>query len=104
VNVQVADGLPGRGAIVDANVVAGRTELRLELLLRRLKQVEHRLAFLGCRIEERRHMTDGDHQRVPRRYRVGIAKGDRGVVTKKHAFLRQGAERALGAGLHERRA
>jgi hypothetical protein len=50
-DVQVAHRLPGRAAVVDADVVSGRAELHLQWLIRRLEQAEHRCALIGCRVE-----------------------------------------------------
>lgn len=36
--MQMADGLPSRGAVVYADVVSGRTKLELKLLLRRFNR------------------------------------------------------------------
>ena len=103
VDVQMADGLPSRGAVVYADVVSGRTKLELKLLLRCFNQFEHRHALLDGRVKERSHVPCRYHQCVPCRDRIGIAKGNRKVVTQQDSLPRQGTERALGAFHNGRR-
>jgi len=79
-NVQVANCLPGSGAIVDAYVVPGGAELRVKLLLRRLEQREHRRALARRDVKKRGHMPDRDHERMAGADRVGIAKCDREAI------------------------
>ena len=102
-NVQVAHCLAGSSAIVDANVVPSRAELRVKLLLRRLEQCEHRRALIGSDVKERGHMPDGDHERMTGADRVGIAKCEREIITRQNALRRQRAEGASGAAVHTAR-
>lgn len=102
-NVQVAHRLPGGSAIVDANVVPGRAELRMKLLLRRLEQCEHRRALVGSDVKERGHMPDRDHERMPGADRIGIAKCEREAIAHDDALWRQCAEGASGAAVHKRK-
>lgn len=81
-NVQVAHCLAGSNAIVDANVVPSRAELRMKLLLRRLEQCEHRRALARSDVKERGHMPDGDHQRMAGADRVGIANCERETIAR----------------------
>lgn len=85
-NVQVTHCLPGRSAIVDANVVPSRFELRVKLLLRRLEQCEHRRALVGSDVEERGHMPSGDHERMTGADRVSIAKCERQTIARRYAL------------------
>ncbi len=98
--MQVADGLPRRGAVVDADVVAGRSELRLELPPCLFKQLEHGDAFLSCRVEERRHMAQWDHESVPLSNREGVTEGDCKLVSDQYSGLGQAAEGAGDAVVH----
>lgn len=102
-NVQVAHRLSGSSAIVDTNVVPGRAELRVKLLLRRLEQCEHRLALVGSDVKERGYMPDGDHERMTGADRVGIAKCERETIARQYPLRRQPAEGALGAAVHTAR-
>ena len=61
-DMQVADSLTGCGAIGDADVEAGRSELGQKLRLHRIKQCQHRFAFSLRGIEERGHVPQGDHE------------------------------------------
>lgn len=102
-DVQVTYGLPGSSAIVDADVVPGRAELRVKLLLRRLEQREHRRALARSDVKDRGHMPDGDHKRMPGADRVGISKGERETIARQYALRRQRAEGASGAAVHTAR-
>ena len=103
VDVQMADDLPSRGAVVFAEVVSGRTKLQLKLLLCRFNQFEHRHALRDGRNEKRSYVPCGDDQRVPCRDRVGIAKGNRQGVAQQNALPLQGTERALSVLDYRRR-
>lgn len=102
-NVQVAHCLPCSSAIVDANVVPGRAELRVKLLLRRLEQCEHCRALARSDVKERGHMPDWDHKRVTWADGVGIAKCEREAIAYQYALRRQRAEGASGAVVHTAR-
>lgn len=99
-NVQVAHCLPGSSAIVDADVVPGRAELRVKLLLRRREQCEHRRTLVGSDVKERGHMSNGDHERMTRADRVAIAKCEREAIARQNALRRQRAKGAKGAAVH----
>ena len=102
-NVQVPHCLPGSSAIVDADVVPGRAELCVKLLLRRFEQREDRRALVGSDVKERDHMPDGDHERMTGADRVGIAKCERETIARQYALRRQRAEGASGAAVHAER-
>lgn len=102
-NVQMAHCLPGSSAIVDADVVPGRAELRVKLLLRRLEKAEHRRALVRCDVKERSHMPDGDHERMTGADRVGIAECERETIARQYALRRQRAEGASVAAVHTAR-
>lgn len=87
-NVQVAYCLPGGSAIVDANVVPGRAELLVKLLLCRLEQCEHRRVLVRGDVKERGHMPEGDHKRMTGADRVGIAKCERETIALQYALRR----------------
>ncbi len=93
-NVQVVHCLPGSSAIVDADVVPGRAELRVKLLLRSFEQAEYRRSLGRRDVKERAHMPDGDHERMSGADRVGIAKCERETITRQYAHRRYRAEGA----------
>ncbi len=71
--VEMWDGLPGRPAIVDADVESGWVVFAGHCTVSTIKQRQHGLLlFVRC-VEERPYMAPGNDEAVPRRNRETIA-------------------------------
>ena len=92
--MQVRDGLPGSGTVIDADIEAVGLEAEIELCLRLCKQFDHAGALCVGQLKEGSDVTPGDDQGVSRRHRKGIADHQRLVRQEQDALRRQRAEGA----------
>jgi hypothetical protein len=56
-HVQMGNRLPGRSAIVDADVVARRMELGLQARCGLVQEAQHCASFFRCDLEKRCHVA-----------------------------------------------
>ena len=101
VDVQVRHRLAGRGAVVDADVVALGLVAALKAGAGFVQQGQQAGALLGREVKEAAHMPARDDERVPGRHGVGIAHDQARGVAAGDAL---GAQVAEGAGLGWHRA
>jgi len=93
-NVEVRYRLAGGGTVVDADVVARRMELAVQIDAG-CGQERHKVgSFCVGDLEERGDMPFRDDQRVAGRDGEAVAKAEGELVLENDAVARQGAERA----------
>jgi len=87
-HVQMHHGLSGGNAIVDADVVAGRLELAIEVHPHQVEQLEQGGLLALRALEQRCDVPLGDDQRVARRDGKCVADRERGVAVEEDAVAR----------------
>jgi hypothetical protein len=93
-NVQMRNGLPCDGTIVDSDVVAARVELAIQAPLCQVKQIEQLMSLIGIELKEATDMTPRDHERVTRRNWKGISDDHAELGAMDNPTLRQCTKRA----------
>jgi len=83
VDVQVANSLPGRRTLVEANVVAVRPQLCIKLPLDLIDQSQHVSSLLVSSLPPGSDHPSRHHEGVPRADRKAISNDKRGIVSQE---------------------
>jgi hypothetical protein len=98
-HMHVHNGLPDRCAIVDADVVSVRPQLRVQHRPHALQHRQHRALLVQAHLPERSHVPPRHDQAMATRYRVAVAKREYETLGNQQP---RGLRYAKGAGFLHR--
>ena len=86
-DMQVEDGLTGRGAAIDTDIIAIRSVILLNDCLRGIHGADKGIPLLSTSLEPRRNMTSRDQERMAGRDRVSVPQTKHLIPAQKNASL-----------------